>query len=67
MSEMQTRSFAAVVDGEVVAVFHIPNVAASHERLWAGLSSNPTIIESTASPEVEFGWTYNGENFEAPS
>jgi hypothetical protein len=66
MSEIQVRTFAAVVDGEVVATFHVPNVAANHERLWAGLSSNPTIVESTDNPDVYFGWTYDGQNFIAP-
>jgi hypothetical protein len=66
MSEVQTKIFAFVVDGDVVATFHIPDVAPNYERLWAGLSSNPTVIESTDNPNVQFGWTYDGENFIAP-
>ena len=67
MSEVQTKVFAFVVDGEVVATFHIPDVAPNYERLWAGLSSNPTVIESTGTPGVHFGWTYDGQNFIAPA
>jgi hypothetical protein len=67
MNESQTKVFAFVVDGDVVATFHIPNVAPNHERLWAGLSSNPTVIESTDTPGVDFGWTFDGQNFIAPA
>jgi hypothetical protein len=66
MSEIQTKSFALIVDGDVVAVFHIPDVAANHERLWAGMSSNPIVVESTSNPDVQFGWTYDGQSFIAP-
>ncbi len=66
MSEIETKIFAFVVDGDVVATFHIPNNAPNYERLWAGLSSNPTVIESTNTPDVQFGWTYDGQNFISP-
>jgi hypothetical protein len=63
MSETETRIFAFVVDGDVVATFHIPSGAQNHARLWAGLSSNPIVVESTHN----FGWTYDGQNFIAPA
>ena len=66
MNEISTKTFAFVVDGDVVATFHIPNSALNYERLWAGLSSNPTVVESTDNPTVQFGWKYDGENFIAP-
>jgi hypothetical protein len=67
MIEVETKVFAFVVNGDVVATFHIPDVAPNYERLWAGLSSNPTVIESTNTPGVEFGWTHDGQNFIAPA
>jgi len=67
MSESEVRSFAFVVDGDVVATIHVPSIAANHERFWAGLSSNPTVVEATNVPGVDFGWTYDGQNFVAPS
>jgi hypothetical protein len=66
MSEIHIRRFAFIVDGEVVGTIHIPTVAPNYERLWAGLSSNPTVVESTDNPDVQFGWTYDGQNFAAP-
>jgi hypothetical protein len=66
MSEAQTKIFAFVVDGDVVATFHIPDTAPNYERLWAGLSSNPIVVESTDTPDVQFGWAYDGQNFIAP-
>lgn len=66
MSDIQIKSFAFVVDGDVVGTIHIPNTSANHERLWAGLSSNPIVVESTPFPDVQFGWTYNGTTFIPP-
>jgi hypothetical protein len=66
MSESRIRVFAFVVDGDVVATFHIPSDAPNHERLWAGLSSNPTVIDATETVGVQFGWKYDGQNFVAP-
>jgi hypothetical protein len=67
VSETNIKIFAFIVDGDVVATFHIPNSAPNYERLWAGLSSNPTVVESTENPTVQFGWTYDGQNFIAPT
>jgi hypothetical protein len=66
MSETQIRSFAFIVDGDVVGTIHIPDAAPNYERLWAGLSSNPIVVESTNNPAIQFGWTYDGQNFIAP-
>jgi hypothetical protein len=39
----------------------------SKAPMWAaGLSSNPTVVEVTDSPEVLPGWTYDGTSFHAP-
>jgi hypothetical protein len=66
MNEEQIKRFAFIVDGDVIGTIHVPNVAQNHERLWAGLSSNPIVVESTANPEIQPGWTYDGQNFIAP-
>ncbi len=58
MSEIEIKTFAFIVDGDVVGTIHIPNTSANYERLWAGLSSNPIVVESTNTPGVQFGWTY---------
>jgi hypothetical protein len=60
------RNFAFIVDGEVIGVIAIPDVNPDHQRYWAGLASNPTVVDSTDMPSVEFGWTYDGQNFIAP-
>jgi hypothetical protein len=67
MSEVETKTFAFVVDGEVVGTISIPSIAPNSDRIWAGLSSNPTIVESTDNPEVQFGWAYDGQSFVAPA
>jgi hypothetical protein len=64
--EIITKSFAFIVDGDVVGTIHIPSTGPNHQRLWAGLSSNPTVVESTEFPEVQFGWSYNGSTFIPP-
>jgi hypothetical protein len=52
-----------VVEGDVVGTLHIPDTAPNYERIVAGLSSNPTVIDATSTPDVKFGWTYDGTNF----
>ncbi len=64
--ESVIRSFAVIVDGDVVITMHVPPTAKNYDRVTAGLSSNPIIVESTSVPGVDFGWTYDGENFIAP-
>jgi hypothetical protein len=66
MTEQSTRKFAFIVDGEVIGVIGIPSVNPDHQRYWAGLASNPTVVDSTDNPQVDFGWTYDGQNFIAP-
>lgn len=63
---MEIKTFAFVVDEEVIGTITIPDIAPNHDRLWAGLSSNPTVVESTATEGVQYGWTYDGTNFIAP-
>jgi hypothetical protein len=63
---MEIRTFAFVVNGEVIGTIMVPDTADSHQRLWAGLSSNPIVVESTATEGVQYGWTYDGTNFIAP-
>jgi hypothetical protein len=62
-TEPSIRTFAFVVDGEVVGTLTIPAEAPNSERLWAGLSSDPKVIESTSTPGVQYGWTWDGTSF----
>lgn len=61
-----TRTFVIVTDGDVVATIIVPETSPNHELLWAGLSSNPIIVEAIDTPNVGLGWTYDGENFNPP-
>lgn len=63
---MEIRTFAFIVEGEVIGTITIPDTAPNHDRLWAGLSSNPIVVESTTAEGVQHGWTYDGTNFIAP-
>jgi hypothetical protein len=62
----QVRAFAFVVDGEVIGTIHIPSNAPNADRLWAGLSSDPEVVECTEIPEVSYGWNYDGASFLNP-
>lgn len=67
MSEIEeVKVFAFVVDGEVVGTLHIPSTASNYERLVAGLSSNPDVLDATSTPGVNFGWTFDGTDFVNP-
>lgn len=63
MSEINIRTFAFIVDGEVIGTITIPAEAPNAERLWAGLSSDPVVVESTDTPGVMHGWTWDGKSF----
>ena len=64
--EPQVRTFAFIVDGDVVGTIHVPSTSSNHQRLWAGLSSNPIVVESTETAGVQFGWTYADGAFAPP-
>lgn len=63
---MTVKTFAFIVEGEVVGTLSIPNSAVNYERLWAGLSSNPTVVEATNAENLEIGSTWDGESFSKP-
>jgi hypothetical protein len=67
MSDIEIRTFAFVVDGDVVGTIHVPSTSTNHQRLWAGLSSGAIVVESTGTPGVEHGWLFDGEKFTPPS
>lgn len=66
MSEIITRSFAFIVDGEVVGTIHLPSNLSNYERLSAGLSSDPIVLEVSDIPGVSAGWVFDGQNFSQP-
>jgi hypothetical protein len=55
-----------VVDGEVGFISHVDN---SIEFLVALLSSNPTVVQipDELKYDVNYGWTYDGSNFNPPA
>lgn len=62
-TETVSRTFAFIVDGEVVGTITVPSTSTNSERLWAGLSSDPITVESTDTPGVKFGWKWDGTSF----
>jgi hypothetical protein len=63
---MATKTFAFVVDSEVIGTLTIPDTAVNAERLWAGLSSNPTVVDATDAAGLQIGWIWDGESFSSP-
>ena len=64
---MAVRKFAWIAEGDVFGVMTIPeeqNPEAA-QRLIAGMSSNPIVVECTGT-DVEHGWTWDGEAFSSP-
>lgn len=66
---MAIRKFAGIVDGDVFTVITLdedyrtvedPN---SGQRLVAGFSSDPKIVEIPSELDVAIGWTWDGEIF----
>ncbi len=67
MSENTNKVYAFIVDGDVFATLHISAQAPNYERIVAGFSSAPIVVDATSIDGVSFGWTYDGENFIQPS
>lgn len=63
---IEIRTFALIVENEVFGTLTVPDSAPNHARLWAGLSSNPIVVESTGIDNVQYGWIYNGTEFLPP-
>lgn len=63
---MAVKVFALIVGNEVFGTLTIPDTAPNYDRLWAGLSSDPIVVDSTDTEGVTFGWTYDGTKFIAP-
>jgi len=61
-----SKVFAFVVGEDVVATFHIPDTAPNYDRLVAGLSSDPVVIDATGVAGVQFGWKFDGTSFSEP-
>lgn len=66
-TEVTTKIFAFIVDNDVIGTIHIPSDAPNYDRLVAGLSSDPIVLETTDTPDVKFGWIFDGTNFSEPS
>jgi hypothetical protein len=63
MNNNMPRSFAFVINGEVIGTLTISNTNVEYDRWCAGLSSNPTIVEYPEDLQVQNGWTWDGESF----
>lgn len=64
---MAIRTFAFIVDGEVIGTFHFSEDDPRAAPFIAGLSSDPITREVPAGLEVKGGWTYDGKSFSEPS
>lgn len=63
----EDKVYAFVVEGDVIGTIHVPTTAPGYDRLVAGLSSGPEVIDATTTPGVKFGWTYDGTSFTDPT
>jgi hypothetical protein len=61
--------FVAVVGNDVAVRIVIPSDGGdATDRMIAALASNPTIIQTTdINHDIDFGWTYDGTNFNPPA
>lgn len=64
---MASKTFAFVVNSEVIGTLTIPDSAINHERLWTGLSSNPVVVDATDASGIQIGWLWDGESFSSPN
>lgn len=64
--DKDSRHFVVVVGDSVYGSFHFPAWEKDADRIFAGFSSNPTVIE-TDNPLIDYGWKYDGENFIPPT
>jgi hypothetical protein len=66
---MAIKKFAGVVDGDVFTILTVDSEYSTDEspgigeRVVAGFSSDPKIVEIPSDLSVEVGWTWDGNNF----
>lgn len=65
------KKMAAMVENEVFTIMTIDTEwsgpdGEGGQRVYAGLSSNPTFVEIPENSEVTLGWIWNGESFSPP-
>jgi hypothetical protein len=63
---VNSKVFAFVVGEDVIGTIHIPETAPNYDRLVAGLSSDPVVIEATDVEGVQHGWKFDGDSFSNP-
>jgi hypothetical protein len=65
---MTSKKYVCVVDNEVFGklVIDTTDMTDQKERLTAGFSSDPKIVEVDEESEVDVGWAWDGNSFNPP-
>ena len=63
---MEDRKYAFITEGDVFGVLSVPGDSPVASRYKAGFTNGAIVIDITENPEVEWGWTYDGDSFIAP-
>lgn len=63
----ENKVFALIVDGDVFGTLHLGPEAPNYDRMVAGLSSSPIVVDASSVPNVQFGWTFDGTSFNPPA
>ena len=63
---MAVRTFAFIVDGDVIGTLHFSEDDPRGAPWIAGFSSDPIVREVPEGLVVRGGWTYDGKSFSEP-
>lgn len=64
---MASKTFAFIVNDEVIGTLTIPDSAINHQRLWEGLSADPVVVDATDVQGLQIGWIWDGTEFSSPN
>lgn len=59
-------SIFGIAEGKVFMMVHMESSSLESQGIIAGLLSNPIIVDISDHPEVDVGWTWNGQSFNPP-
>lgn len=63
---MAVRTFAFIVDGDVIGTLHFSEDDPRATQWIAGFASDPIVREVPEGLSVRGGWTYDGKSFSEP-
>lgn len=63
---MEDRKYAFITEGDVFGILAVAGDIPLAARYKAGFGNGAIVVDITDTPEVEWGWSYDGTSFKPP-